>query len=249
MNKQIAFLSICLLISCLFYSCTWDLYRFEENEWQCGGLLIDIRDDEVHVYKTTAIGTKCWMAENLRDYRSGMRINSDTLGFDTGDVNCEESYYYHNKGHFYFWSDVTNPNIKLCPEGWHISSDEEWKELEAVAGIPEEELDSLASPTDCQPIRGFNKEVIPNLTEILGFEIKDYPGYAAPNPNVSEAFYRTQCQFLIFLSDTPATVENDGINFRKFIQEVDGIVRGKGSKVNMDLNLDNYCIRCVKDQE
>jgi hypothetical protein len=57
---------------------------------------------------------------------------------------------YHNRlkeideviqyyGLYYNWYAVDDPRV-LCPVGWHVPSDEEWKQLELYLGMPEEEV-------------------------------------------------------------------------------------------------------------
>ncbi len=73
------------------------------------GELIDSRDQ--HDYKTIVIGNQTWMAENLQ-YDS--RRNR-----------------YYKQGMLYYWFEA----LEVCPDGWHLPSDEEWKELEMYLGM------------------------------------------------------------------------------------------------------------------
>jgi len=126
---------------------TGKLNYFFNNRWyepdgtinsfySCGDLLIDYRDGQK--YQTLQIGTQCWMAENLN---VGIRIdgieNQSNNGviekycYDNTDANCD---IY---GGLYQWDEmmqyVTEEGVQgICPAGWHIPTDNEWKILEGT---------------------------------------------------------------------------------------------------------------------
>ncbi len=59
--------------------------------------------------------------------------------------NAEENIA--NYGGLYLWDEILDYTDKekgqgFCPEGWHLPSDEEWKELESFMGMKAEELDT-----------------------------------------------------------------------------------------------------------
>lgn len=100
------------------------------------GEVIDIDGNK---YKTLRIGNKTWMIENLKTTRfaNGDPIPTKTKGLDkiikektpvyqwppNGDENNVAEF-----GRLYTGWAVASPS-KLCPEGWHVSTDEEWDEL------------------------------------------------------------------------------------------------------------------------
>lgn len=96
-----------------------------------------VTDVDGIVYKTIIIGTQTWMAENLKV----TKLNDGTdIPLVTGDATWSNNdvpmYCYYNNstdnkkvyGLLYNWYAVNTG--KLCPEGWHLPTDEDWTTLE-----------------------------------------------------------------------------------------------------------------------
>jgi uncharacterized protein (TIGR02145 family) len=94
-----------------------------------GGTVTDIDDN---VYQTVTIGTQVWMAENLKvtRYRNGRPISKITDGNTwwnlTTAAYCENQAATYGK--LYNWYAVIDSQ-NIAPEGWHVATDAEWKEL------------------------------------------------------------------------------------------------------------------------
>lgn len=98
------------------------------------GTLIDI---DSNTYKTVKIGNQWWMAENLKTtkFNDGADIpqvtdNVDWSGLTTSGycwVDNDEVSYKEMYGALYNWYAVNTG--KLCPDGWHVPTDQEWIEL------------------------------------------------------------------------------------------------------------------------
>lgn len=90
---------------------------------------------EGQVYNTVLIGSQCWLKENLN---VGTMINGEN---DMVDNNIIEKYCYDNEpancaisGGLYQWNEMmqysNNEGVQgICPDGWHIPTDSEWKTL------------------------------------------------------------------------------------------------------------------------
>jgi len=100
-------------------------------------------------YNTVQIGNQCWFKENLRTtkYNDGTSItnitNASTWTSTTTGAYCCYSNSTSNcttYGALYNWYAVTTG--KLCPSGWHVPSDAEWKTLEMYLGMTQAQADA-----------------------------------------------------------------------------------------------------------
>lgn len=89
-----------------------------------------VTDEGGNIYNTVQIGDQCWMKENL-NYEIGASWCLDNI-----NSNCDKF------GRLYEWGTIMNGEASsnsvpsgvrgICPEGWHVPSDEEWKILEGT---------------------------------------------------------------------------------------------------------------------
>jgi uncharacterized protein (TIGR02145 family) len=111
--------------------------------WTCGNPITYEGQD----YATIEIGTQCWMAENLN---VGTFVIGSSGQSDNGII---EKHCYSNNptkcdlyGGFYRWNEAmqysTAEEIQgICPDGWHIPSDVEFKTLELELGMTQIQVD------------------------------------------------------------------------------------------------------------
>lgn len=99
-----------------------------------------VKDIDGNVYRTTTIGKYQWMAENLKTtrYNNGIQIPLveeqeywQRLDHDGFCVYRNNENYADTFGILYNWFTVRSG--KLCPDGWRVPTDEEWKYLEGFA--------------------------------------------------------------------------------------------------------------------
>lgn len=123
------------------------------KEWQFTTLSAPptITDLEGNIYETVQIGTQTWMKSNLKTskYRNGDIIPSnlsDSAWKNTASgafaVYNNDTSFNYTYGKLYNWFSVTDPR-GLCPTGWHVPDDSEWKTLESYLGMQAGELDVL----------------------------------------------------------------------------------------------------------
>ncbi len=128
----------------------------------CPPAFADSRDG--HTYTAVKIGSQCWMAENLAYLPSVYPNDSgsftlpyyyvyDYQGTDVSAAKATSNYQTY--GVLYNWpaamageassNSVPSGVQGVCPSGWHLPSDEEWKVLEGEVdnqyGYPDPEWD------------------------------------------------------------------------------------------------------------
>lgn len=114
----------------------------------------DLIDIDGNIYKTVKIGNQIWMAENLNvdHFRNGdpiTELKKDDDWDKAGDEERPACCYYKNDpkngkkyGRLYNWYAVNDPR-GLAPEGWHVPTDEEWKELEMYLGMSQSSANDI----------------------------------------------------------------------------------------------------------
>jgi uncharacterized protein (TIGR02145 family) len=121
-----------------------------------------VTDVDGNLYQTVQIGNQIWMAENLKvtHYANGTSIPliENAMAWEMLVYTDRAYCWYDNSttnrdqyGGLYNWpaamngaySSNANPSgvQGVCPDGWHIPSDEEWIELELYLGMSRTEAD------------------------------------------------------------------------------------------------------------
>lgn len=109
-----------------------------------------VTDIDGNVYQTITIGAQVWMAENLKvtRYRNGDAIpnitDDDSWSFSRNGGYCEYNNDIGNVstyGRLYNWYAVVDSR-NIAPDGWHVPTDEDWKQLEMHLGMSRAEADT-----------------------------------------------------------------------------------------------------------
>lgn len=113
---------------------------------QVNGTFTDPRDGKI--YKTVKIGSQTWMAENLA-YLPQINASKDgsdnepryyVYGFLDSDIAlAKKSPNFIKYGVLYNWHAA----MLSCPKGWHLPTDEEWKQLEMELGLSQASANSM----------------------------------------------------------------------------------------------------------
>ena len=101
------------------------------------GEFLDKRDNKV--YRTIVISNHVWTAQNMDFYIAADSSSTASWCYDNAPKNCEMY------GRLYTWEAAK----KVCPEGWHLPTAAEWKELLEDYSCNVELLDDGTTEFDC----------------------------------------------------------------------------------------------------
>ena len=101
-----------------------------------------VNDIDGNLYHSVVIGSQCWLVENLKvtRYNDGTPIPylpDATLWTNNNNSQKEAYCWYDNNiankelyGALYNWYTIDNSSQKqVCPVGWHVPSDTEWRNM------------------------------------------------------------------------------------------------------------------------
>ena len=126
-----------------------------------------IIDVDGNIYNTVKIGEQVWMTENLKanHYRNGDPIPTNLSDSTWAKTKIGAYTIYNNDpkmdsifGKLYNWYSVSDPR-GLCPIGWHVPSDDEWKTLEIFLGLPEKDYEKYGRRGEKQNVAGKMKSI------------------------------------------------------------------------------------------
>jgi uncharacterized protein (TIGR02145 family) len=125
-------------------------YGGMESFTTSSGTQATVTDFDGNVYQTVTIGDQVWMAENLKTtkYNDGKDILNITDNTEWSNLTTDAYCWYNNDienkaiyGALYNWFAVNTG--KLCPTGWHVPTDFEWKQLEMELGLNQAQADMI----------------------------------------------------------------------------------------------------------
>ena len=108
-----------------------------------------LTDIDGNSYNTVTLGTNKWMKENLKTtkYSNGDLIPNPNSSAWSGITSAAWCYYDNNASNnavygklynFFVVEDTKN----VCPTGWHVPTDAEWKALEMYLGMTQIQADA-----------------------------------------------------------------------------------------------------------
>jgi len=194
-----------------------------------------VTDIDGNSYGTVKIGDHVWMSENLRvsRYRNGDPIPELTAGASWAAQSAGARCSYDNDaengktyGMLYNWRAVSDQR-GLAPEGWHVASDKEWRELAEALGGEEEAGGALKAP-------GKWSDSASESAKSSGFDA--LPSGARRD---ADGVFLMRGQFARFWTSTPAS---NGKARARALGFYDNALRGGevGPK-------NGFAVRCVKD--
>lgn len=115
------------------------------------------------LYSTVKIGKQIWMAENFA-YLDDEILNSGAFVYNYNGSKLKEAKSldeYKLYGVLYNY----NTALKICPNGWRLPTDDDWKELEQFIGMTEEQVNIFGVKDDKGLKRG-DKSILDKLIKI-----------------------------------------------------------------------------------
>lgn len=118
-----------------------------------------VTDIDGYTYKTVKIGEQWWMAENLgvSKFNDGTAIPlyNETTDYSTWQNLTIPGYCYQwnviddvSKRDRTFYNGYVIETNNVCPDGWHVPTSDDWKELEKAIGLTEAEVNSPQTSTE-----------------------------------------------------------------------------------------------------
>ena len=197
------------------------------SAFTCNGDLTDVRDGKK--YKTSLIGTKCWMRDNLA---YGTVLDAAVPQTDncipekyclTADANCT-AY-----GGLYQWDELmayasTSAGQGICPPSWHIPTEAEWQAM----------IDAIAA--SAPPVDGYAGSFLKDAVMNPGFHALTSGFYYLNN---TWGFTSGILNGTMFWTSTP---NGTGRGVARGVNTINpSISKYPGSRGNA------FSVRCVKD--
>ncbi|MFB6343784.1 FISUMP domain-containing protein [Saccharicrinis sp. FJH62] len=192
-------------------------------------------DMDGNFYNTVKIGNQVWMKENLKTtkFNNGLPIANARVSIESPEIDTASYCWYEFKnenkaiyGALYNWHAVKSGN--LCPNGWHVPSDEEWSILVEFLGgedIAGGKLKSTGTLYWKSPNTGATNE-------------SGFSALPAGDHSADGQFFNlgTNCKF------ATSTLYRSGIIWQRTLSRYSSsILRGNGS------DKDGISVRCIKN--
>jgi uncharacterized protein (TIGR02145 family) len=185
-------------------------------------MLTDPRDSQR--YPVKQFGNQWWMVQNLN------YLSPESVAFQNEKNNPPEF------GRLYPYNEA----FSVCPSGWHLPADEDWKALETFIGVSSADLDK--SVQRGSPFGGMMKEPgmrfwdtesVTHSTNQTGFSVVPAGWY-----NISQKEFTSATFYAGFWSKSENAVNS---YCRVFYSTSDGI-----SRFYHAIDMYKYSVRCVK---
>lgn len=231
--------SVIVLLIVFLSSCKKDN---DEEQVPDSGTLTDI---DGNIYQTVVIGSREWMAENLKAtrYNDGTPIASpgrDNKGWETINTGAyswyknDEPTYRDKYGALYNWHAVNSG--KLCPAGWRVPTDDEWTHaskylIENSGQILKQSGNSAQENKDDEvpAIAGFNA--------LAGGG--RFSGVSVENRNSSDGYFYYEGKSGRWWSSTEHSSSNAW--YRSIYPESGNVLRGYNYKET------GFSVRCIRN--
>jgi len=194
-----------------------------------------------YTYDLTLVGNQCWFAENLRTttYTSGASINE--LGQGSEWRNDEVGAYYNplsdvdTLGFLYNWYAIDEG---VCPIGWRVPSDLDWKLLEENIGMNAAELNATGNRGEAQDMHS------------IIFASDFNPVYAGVIKDIDGAYYGQDLIATYWTSDSHFSLKRnrrESAWSRAILDTKNGIARYNDLWQTSNSKGHGMSVRCIYD--
>lgn len=206
--------------------------------YEPGTLENTVQDVEGNTYRTVKIGDQIWLAENLRStkFQDGSEIR-------TAFIPKDDEKNLMKYGRLYDWADVTDER-NLCPVGWRVATDDDWKALEKSIGMAETDLDKKGWRGDGKLAHMLKEAQVSSLFSRVDQSLVNQTHFAATAAGVKWGrFYITQGLYSEFWTSTEAS-EKEAVNRTLAYSRWN---KNKGNVYRSSLSKNySFSVRCVK---
>jgi len=209
----------------------WHFYDSKESHMNPAfayGEMTDPRDGIV--YKTTQIGGKTWMAENLNYFDiegAASSIKNDWCYWDKPE-NCESA------GRLYTWKVAQ----RICPEGWRLPTKADWESLLQEVGADSLNEILWKGSSKLKSVNGWENEG--SGTDDFGFTA--LPAGMKFTTRTQDGFTYHGCSSLMWAATEADGGAADSLAYHMYLDcSNDNVI------INTVKKIDGLSVRCVKD--
>ena len=204
-----------------------------------------VYDLDSNKYTVMKIGKQYWMQQNLRttkyndtgSIRSGLSA-ADWKSATVGAYAVYEDNPTHEAVFGKLYNGYAVATGKLCPRGWHVPTDKEWQEMEAVIGLETNELNRTGGRGNLAG--ALKSENLWKDSEAKG-DNKTGLSFKPSGTRTDVGDYVTLNQFAGFWTSTTYETAANYLWYRHYYFNVNEMGRNYVIKNN------GYSCRCVKD--
>ncbi len=199
-----------------------------------------LEDVDGNRYDTVKIGEQVWMAENLKatHLKDGSPISRVENYDEWANLSLPAYCWYNNDSanrdiYGALYNSYVIETGRLCPEGWHVPTDEDWAELESYYhGAMESGASLKATGTEYWKTPNAGASDTDGFSALPG----GYRSYTGPFNLVRIAgFWWTSTEQSWYASDPK-------LLFRSMKYDLEEVVSNTAEKTN------GLSVRCVKDR-
>jgi len=213
-------------------------------------LMNGISDIEGNRYRIITIGSQVWMGDNLKTttYSDGTPITNVTDQTEWERLTIPAYCWYNNDQATYketfgaLYNGYAVKTEKLCPEGWHVPTDAEWKTLEIYLGMTEQEVEFSGYRGSDQggqlKEEGFDHWAAPNLGAVDTYGFTALP---AGNRVEDSRSFEGDSLTCWFWTSTNYTMNEI---FRRLMRESEARISRSASYYQRGMS-----VRCIKDEQ